>query len=202
MTIARGKAASIHQQLLPSPTSTVQRSPLHHATATAYFEVDQGANGEHTFVNPAHVQRHQPGPQLLAESESERIQRAILDGREDGLVITRSERNGYVASTANASLLSSEMKKAIKSSVYVDTLAAHFRHQINPLLISYNSGYEEDLMIEQDAKRDFKNLAPLSRPKGYQMKEYKSVYESGATTSCHANFPGYQISEYKSIYDV
>ena len=46
------------------------------------------------------------------------------------------------------------------------------------------------------------NLTPSTgTSKGYDVSEYRSIYESTNSTSYNVNSGGYQCNDYKSIYD-
>lgn len=154
------------------------------------------------LLQPTRVQYEYPGIQIIAEIESNRIERNIRSGQKDGKAIERDERDGVVASNFDGYQRSSAINEAIRSSIYEDNLDPLFLQQISPHADSTTVVLsKEERLAEEDRRRRI-TVSVAPKADGYKMSEYTSIYDTGGKTFYEVNDDGYKINEYKSEYNV
>lgn len=172
------------------PIAIIDEGHYHHVQGRV---VD---NHNHNTYQPA------PGHPLY---ESQRVNAHIEYGNYDGLKIVHNDHEVAARSTIVGSNYSSQINSKVEASN---------RDRVEDLTIKSVSApptqHHEDIFVQMSNHTYATSGIPSYPPArhatggsgGYQIQEYKSVYESGATSnSSSSSTGGYQFSEYKSIYD-
>ena len=179
----KGEKDSIFETLLPIAVISSYVTPHH---VISHLETDGlDAEKKGLITQPVSMQYDQYGSDIAAAAESKRIRKILRSSQEDGKNIVKSERRASLSSLADGSNISAGIRNALTSSAYSDD----FDFNTQFFLSSAETSVENPM-----AQQHRPTQTGFTVSEGYQMPEYKSVYDSAGSS--------YEIKEYKSVYGI
>mmetsp|Transcript_12736 Transcript_12736/g.12391 ORF Transcript_12736/g.12391 Transcript_12736/m.12391 type:complete len:224 (+) Transcript_12736:130-801(+) len=206
------------------PVSTAP--DIHHAYPVGVLDVDSGREMDYREmsynpvifpshivqpIQPARVEHEYPGSQVISQIESNRIKREIVKGDPEYLEEMLHEDDGIPESRLNAKEESNRIKNRLKNGEYYEDRDEPFNPKGGNSVPTYPTVNSKE---EKLAQQDSTNI-PGKSEEGYQMSDYKSVYENEGgidkyeTAADPYNMPdaaisigtGYKVADYKSEYE-
>jgi hypothetical protein len=194
-------------------------SGIHHAYPVGVLDVDSGREMDYSEMNfnpvlfpshivqPARIEHQYPGSTVISQIESQRIRREIVRGDPEYKEELQREEELIPESRLNAKEESNRLKNKLKNSEYYRDLDEPFNPKGSNSVPTYaTANSKEEKLAQQD-----RNYIP----EGYQMSDYKSVYDNTGGIDKYETAPdpynmpdaavsigtGYKCAEYESEYN-
>jgi hypothetical protein len=204
--------------------SAVPTAPsIHHAYPVGVLDVDSGREMDYREMNynpvifpshivqPARIEHQYPGSTVVSQIESQRIEREIVRGDPEYEEELQREEEAIPESYLNAKEESNRLKNRLNNSeYYADRDEPHNPKGSNSVPTYATATSKEERLAQQD-----RNYIPENKTEGYQMSDYKSVYDNTGGIDKYETAPdpynmpdsavsigtGYKCAEYESEYN-
>jgi hypothetical protein len=197
---------------------------IHHAYPVGVLDVDSGREMDYREMNynpvifpshivqPASIEHQYPGSQVISQIESNRIKREIVKGDPEYIEELLLEDDGIPESRINAKEESNRIQNRLKNGeIYYEDRDEPFNPKGGNSVPTYPTALSKE---EKIAQQDSTHISGKSE-EGYQMSDYKSVYENEGGIDKYETAPdpynmpdssisvgtGYNVSDYKSEYE-
>mmetsp|Transcript_17695 Transcript_17695/g.24286 ORF Transcript_17695/g.24286 Transcript_17695/m.24286 type:complete len:212 (+) Transcript_17695:35-670(+) len=169
------------------------------------FEIYGQASSE--FVYPAEVTYNKNDEYWINSGEMTEL--ALLDSAKvnkkisnsnvvDGHNIVKRDREATILSNSDGSMISRDIEnKVLRANILSNDICRN-----NPAIgISVNATKLSPSAPMEETKKTIPGSNITAVPKGYDVSEYRSIYDTTTSTNYNVASGGYQCNEYKSIYD-